>query len=1318
MVIAVVMSAVTLPAYAADSNIKCSMAGDVYTISGTSDEEYINVILMPADENADELTADKLENDGYIPLTIPNKSGKFSKSVKLSDSFPSGEYKTVFRNGEENTELYFMYGSEEYKNELISKKIKEGSLDETVERYGESYGIDISLYKRQKDSVKSETAKTLSSAVITDFGSQFKEALLNAAFGQLKDTEELSDILKMQDYDFSSYNKLTDAQKEGVLLSTLKNLPARVADLPKTVDDYCKAAQNTKDNTDNPSSGGGSSSKSVGKYTYDPNNDNPSQVKPDKVTSLTDISGHWAYESIADLFGRGVISGDENKKFYPDNNITRAEFCKMTAIVSGKTSASNTAASFSDVNRGAWYYNYVMAAAENGLINGYEDGSFRPDNNISRQEMAVIISRMIHAENIAVEDGNSISFTDIADVNDYARDAVMELSGMGIISGDGGSFRPNDNLTKAEASTVLYKSRKYAERMKNGAASDNNSTGTTEGKIVKKQLTKSEAMAAEGKQLAEKLLKRPLRGVTRAGFISDVYALTGMIGIKKSKSSFSDLPISRTESADIEGAAETGIISKGGQFRPDDIITGEEALNAALRALGYGKYIDALSLYEVARKTDMLSGISNISKDGIDEHTAEIILLNMLNAKTVRVVGIENGDITLGSDGKILIEESYKISKDTGFLTQTTLNSLSKTGIDKQDSIVVGGKKYPVSDGDENDYLSFLGNEVDVYYNNENEIVLVAKTEKNQTVTFPSDNAEMNDNYTLSFYNEDSDKEQKFKLSNDYSFIYNDAQSSKSPQAILGNITDGRVELLDNNNDGRYEVFKIYKPEYLFVKSKSRMNRQIFDKNSSENILDMYDDDINIHIEGRDGQQMRFLDISDGEVYETYSTEDKKLVSLKLMKNNISGKITEKGEDGYTIDGKKYKATEYFDKYYADIVEQGKNYTFTISADGKLIAFSDAENKMKLGYISSVAWNDGFNDKLLIKMFTADNRFEVFTVDQKVTADEKTITASEVYDKIVTDGQVKTQLVGYDADDNKKLRSIDFAEVVKNTEPGIQKAEGDSLREYKFDVSSFYFKDNVNLMYPSFNVTGTKVFVIPNDINDKDVFRVTDYSYFGDGQSYSNIRVYNLSESGSAEAVVVRSDTSTPALSKYTSSMVVESVASAINDDGDILKSVSGWMDKKYCTYFIDEKVSTVKASGEELGFGDIVRFYADSDTIKNMVIDFDANENVFAKNNITEAADFNAGNRDFVYQSGRVYSVANSYLYIGGGDDGEDMSASAIRNFAANTDKIAIVDMNSRTIRTGEISDIRTYKNSGTGDYVLIRQRNLFTAAIFVYVR
>lgn len=89
------------------------------------------------------------------------------------------------------------------------------------------------------------------------------------------------------------------------------------------------------------------------------------------------------------------------------------------------------------------------------------------------------------------------------------------------------------------------------------------------------------------------------------------------------------------------------------------------------------------------------------------------------------------------------------------------------------------------------------------------------------------------------------------------------------------------------------------------------------------------------------------------------------------------------------------------------------------------------------------------------------------------------------------------------------------------------------------------------------------------------------------------------------------------------------------------------------------------------------------------------------------------------MYQLGKAYSITDGFIYLGGGTDGTDVTVSSLRNFSANTNYIVIVDMNEKTIRTGTAADIRTYKNSGDdADTVLIKQRNLSTSNLIVYVR
>jgi hypothetical protein len=181
----------------------------------------------------------------------------------------------------------------------------------------------------------------------------------------------------------------------------------------------------------------------------------PAPVKPvtpttPKVT-LTDISGHWAQANIQKLVEAGAISGYPDKTFKPDANITRAEFA-VTLVKALKLAPKNGKV-FTDT-ADHWAKDSIATAQAYGIISGYSDTEFGPDDKITREQMAVMITK---AANLAAKD-NVKTFTDSAKVSAWAEDAVAAASSNGIISGyPDGSFKPQANATRAEAVTVIVK---------------------------------------------------------------------------------------------------------------------------------------------------------------------------------------------------------------------------------------------------------------------------------------------------------------------------------------------------------------------------------------------------------------------------------------------------------------------------------------------------------------------------------------------------------------------------------------------------------------------------------------------------------------------------------------------------------------------------------------------------------------------------------------------------------------------------------------------------------------------------------------------
>jgi uncharacterized repeat protein (TIGR02543 family) len=177
------------------------------------------------------------------------------------------------------------------------------------------------------------------------------------------------------------------------------------------------------------------------------------QQPQEQALSLTDIGGHWAADKITEAVQQGIVSGYQDGTFKPNALITRAEFSVMLAKAL-KLDGQGAPLGFIDAkNIGAWAKVSVAQAAEAGIISGYSDNSFRPGANITRTELAVMIARAYSTE--AATAGSS-GFTDESEIPDWARGAVSLVKELGIVSGkNGNKFAPQDTATRAEAVTMI-----------------------------------------------------------------------------------------------------------------------------------------------------------------------------------------------------------------------------------------------------------------------------------------------------------------------------------------------------------------------------------------------------------------------------------------------------------------------------------------------------------------------------------------------------------------------------------------------------------------------------------------------------------------------------------------------------------------------------------------------------------------------------------------------------------------------------------------------------------------------------------------------
>lgn len=160
---------------------------------------------------------------------------------------------------------------------------------------------------------------------------------------------------------------------------------------------------------------------------------------------------HWAYTSTKYLNEKGILKGMDNGNFEPNRSIKREEFAKIL-VLAFNLQAKDEDKLFTDVKDTEWYYEYVKIAAQNGIINGIGDGVFGAGYELSRQDIAVMIARVLNKNEVSEE-----NFADDTEISSYAKDAVYTLKNLGVLNGTGnGNFEPKRSVTRAECAKIVY----------------------------------------------------------------------------------------------------------------------------------------------------------------------------------------------------------------------------------------------------------------------------------------------------------------------------------------------------------------------------------------------------------------------------------------------------------------------------------------------------------------------------------------------------------------------------------------------------------------------------------------------------------------------------------------------------------------------------------------------------------------------------------------------------------------------------------------------------------------------------------------------
>lgn len=166
----------------------------------------------------------------------------------------------------------------------------------------------------------------------------------------------------------------------------------------------------------------------------------------------------WAKQAVAAMAARDIVKGTPKTSFSPETAMNRADFTVLLVRALELKGTDQDSAAFSDVQKDADYRNELAIAKQLGIVTGYEGNMFKPNSELSRQDMMVIAYRALAAAGKKASGSATLeSYSDADRIADYARDSLAALVKFGIVSGKDGKLAPDDTLTRAEAAVIVYR---------------------------------------------------------------------------------------------------------------------------------------------------------------------------------------------------------------------------------------------------------------------------------------------------------------------------------------------------------------------------------------------------------------------------------------------------------------------------------------------------------------------------------------------------------------------------------------------------------------------------------------------------------------------------------------------------------------------------------------------------------------------------------------------------------------------------------------------------------------------------------------------
>jgi len=691
----------------------------------------------------------------------------------------------------------------------------------------------------------------------------------------------------------------------------------------------------------------------------------------------------------------------------------------------------------------------------------------------------------------------------------------------------------------------------------------------------------------------------------------------------KGQSNFSDVNTDHWASGYINVATSLKLIEGDGdgKFRPNDPISYAEAMAIMTRATGYeiaaqnkGGYPQGYMSVGTANgfSKNVICGVNEkITRGNVAHLTANALEVNLMEQTSFGDKG--SYEVT----DKTLLKDNLKVEKNEGRITAVESTSIDGSSSLGKNQVRIDKETYNTAEN----FNNLLGFNVTYYVKSEDkggDTLILARpiSGKNSTSEIIADRfsklTTKNGNNAVEYFTDDTHKKTATaEIAADAKLIYNGKHTEFNKAHLDLSNAQGRINLLDGDKDGKYEIVFVTQFTNMVVESVSSSGK-IIDKLTGTALK--LDENVDYYL-WSGSNRIEPSDLKEWDVLSVAKSLDGDLYDIIVTRNSIEGKISSVDEDGVYIGDKHYKIS----LSYTDTLKVGHEGKFYLDRDGRIAAVDNAST-ISSGYaylLSAYVNNDASTS--FFKVFTKDGATKTIEANDKIKLNGKNgVKATDAVNSFRADNKTVSQLVTFTTNNEGKLTSITAAN--DNTANGAIDTDN-FTKNYVLDNAIFSEKTS-----KLGNVRIDKNTVI-FDLTEADSdCAIADMTIFEDEQKYSGI-VYDVTESYSAGAIVITG--SSVSANDTAALAVVKSIASSVNSNDEPVERLVALIGGEEKSLFTNAEGVLVKGD-KALKAGDLIQYKTNSDgeiVSIRVLMDIDTKSTEFAK----ELSD----NLDVVY--GRV---------------------------------------------------------------------------------